>query len=1475
MELLAVDDLTLSRILLYFADPWSVACSCKRIRSVVSEPSFQRDWFLRWHPKLAHGRPMPYAALTWQRARGWTAGDVASWILTCLQGLEAAPQDTEHLQDPSFGPYPLCQPNPKRIVSAEALLRKGSDLPALMKLCPQAPLLLLPYAVKAGNQDLVISLAHQLNKSSWFWTLAGCRLPLLRDGSFSVWRLAALTALDTGRRDMLLLVFSLGGAYLRHSSSLLLSHAVTHSTSSCCQATFAFTGSCSLSPWLQHLVMASGRKDPLAGEVVALLLSCLPPKLLAPKTMAQVYTAAVKAGNPAVLQQLLTWVIHQHQEQQQQLRQQLTALLAAAAGAGNCLILRDLLACGVRHKQCSSSTKISSSSSGGSSSGGDGGGGESSSSSSSSSGGINPTMSNSSSPTTSSSISHYLPSLPWSILPAAAWADAILAALPEPRAFVDTFLIRWRHTYDVQQKTSVQLHAADLLMYAARKLGGFSKAVMAKLLKTYPHEKLCGKAREAAYPRWAWLCLNGVITLPFVKHGQFRALPISPSLLLRLLQNERRCKEAAKLLSISSGWEGSRAVENAVIECWEDQLEQAFVKGDFAAARWLATWQQYQVVAAWYAHTLSISPQDLVQVQFDVEDRAWKVFTATTTSTSSSSGGVSGTERANEGRFVSLDGLAEELKVAPELYARLKRPVEDEQRKYLQQLLGVVGEMQEMVQQWEGWVGEVLQQEQWQWGDMVAVATADVIKEVLDAAGYGSSMSSSGSAGSSSSKDGRVGSKGAAINSGRSGSSSSSSGSAGSSSSKDGRVGSKGAAINSGRSGSSNSSSVTALPLAAAESPVWRWLANLRATLQSVSQCSSAIIASADWVAGACRMLPSSKLEPPRDWVSCELTWLPFQCATVASREGQQQQGQQQDMRKGHQEMPAGIKGGEMSAAATKVWKVEGSQQQEGGLALVADPGESSDDTSPQKDQEKAVGQVSSSSSSDKQLQGPSQFLPTWQLIHATVNAFIASRGQLFGCKGQLVERRLQGCLGHWVDWVDELKDLASAVNAQNLAAGAAAAAGEVPGEAATAARANAPKSCAAAAASIHGTKVHSDVRNAMALIKQMEQFLLSSVKVEMLRSLRGMGRSMTDLKVQLEHRLDKLAEEGKQHRDQEQECMPTHGKQHLLKNSQQQNERGEQQQQEREEQLHAAEAAAGQHEQGKLCDDQDGRGPLPLKQLLLLQNFISWPIDVTDGEAKDMVGAALLNQQFKFAEVAAAGNAAGDPNWWVAAQGMRSSPGESLKPAMCFARGRLVRMCVDLVREKQLGKEPIWDWEEGKEPGEDFGLLQFFGVVPPFRWLSRRQQREFEEQYRAEQHQMRQLELQLRYMPHLDQGVWQPRQIGGEQQGEAEFSDVGDELEIEDDVVQGVLELLDVPGMPKDWLLQWLRECLKAGATATDAAVVVQLLTAVGTAKKLPGGARFEYNGGLGEKLMRCKGAVDLFGAMTGWSARVCPYTC
>jgi hypothetical protein len=374
---------------------------------------------------------------------------------------------------------------------------------------------------------------------------------------------------------------------------------------------------------------------------------------------------------------------------------------------------------------------------------------------------------------------------------------------------------------------------------------------------------------------------------------------------------------------------------------------------------------------------------------------------------------------------------------------------------------------------------------------------------------------------------------------------------------------------------------------------------------------------------------------------------------------------------------------------------------------------------------------------------------------------------------------------------------------------------------------------------------VPSDVAKAVSLFfKRVEELLLSRVRLHMLDHLSALGEDLRTFAAQVERQ---LAELGKRIKQQ-------------LRESELGQEKDQPQQQQ----------SGGRGDNATTSPD----GPLPLKQLLLLQTFPRWS-GHGGSDAKGLVGAALLNQQFTFAEAAVAGNAAGDPNWWAADRGVRDWPDLTLKPAMCFARGRLTQMCVDLVREKQLGKEPIWDWEEGKDADPD---IEFLGVVPPFRWLSWRQQQVLNEKYQAEQHQMSQLELQLRYMPHLDHGVLRPRQIQEQQQQEGQGErapEQGGELEMKEDVVKAVLRLLDVPGIPKDWLLQWMKRRVKAGVMTADTAVLVELLTTLGAAESLPGGAGFEGNGGLGEKLMCCPGAVDLFGAMTAWSARVCPYTC
>jgi hypothetical protein len=82
--------------------------------------------------------------------------------------------------------------------------------------------------------------------------------------------------------------------------------------------------------------MAAGRVDPWAGDVLALLLRVMHPKLLAPNHMWDVYCPACSTGHHPVLQQLLQLVLAAPAAH-------LPVLLKAAAAAGNRCVWEQLL----------------------------------------------------------------------------------------------------------------------------------------------------------------------------------------------------------------------------------------------------------------------------------------------------------------------------------------------------------------------------------------------------------------------------------------------------------------------------------------------------------------------------------------------------------------------------------------------------------------------------------------------------------------------------------------------------------------------------------------------------------------------------------------------------------------------------------------------------------------------------------------------------------------------------------------------------------------------------------------------------------------------------------------------------------------------------------------------------------------------------------------------------------------------------
>ena len=1584
MDFVSFDDNTLARILLRCSDPSGLGSTCQRLHRLISNQAFERRWLLTWYPKLAVCRPMQYAALTWQRAKGWPIDRVAGWILDCLPENHAA---TEASSGDRWmhGVVAVIeyQPRPQVVRSAQLLLRKGSGLKALVKLCPEAGLLLLPYAVKAGNAELTTALAHDLNAETWFRDQAGVIHPLVRDRAYSVWRLAAITAMDTGRRDMLLLVFSMGGAYLRQSSSLLLSHAVTHSTSSCCQATFAFTGSCSLSPWLQHLVMASGRRDPLAGEVLALLLSCLPPKLLAPKTMAQVYTAAVKAGNPAVLQQLLTWVIHQHQEQQQQLRQQLTALLAAAAGAVNCLILRDLLACGVHHKQCSSSTKISSSSEG--SSGGGGGGGNHSSSSS----GISPNMSNSSSPTTtssssesstrispttttttttstsssssSSSSSHYLPFLPWSILPAEAWADAILAALPKPVS-LDDIIARepqWVHTSN-RHAVALQMHSADLLLFAAEQVGGVSSRQIQQVLHQYSQVKLNENQEGQNHYRNLWLWINlGVGEAPFAEGSplnfemRFSGYSVHQ---LRMLQLERAAGRIRRG-QISSGATSLLNNDSQLQALWMDQLEQAFSRGDAAAVKWLAKLQQFQSVSFWWANCLTHSASDRTLAHPEFCSKALTSVPALAR--------VSGVD---ERWLMSLDELAEQLQLPGELYRRLRDPVEQKYVGYLEGLLVELGSMLEQLEMWREWVEEVLQPGQWECPDLSKELLTELLRELRE------DVSSRSRGGSSVRGDHASGGS-----SGRGSSNSSSSSGDGSS------VG--GSSRGEGQAGLGGDDCLAVFRLR-------KWLVQLKLSHSGVGRCRLMISYMRDWLPKGGASLPSCQKH--MGWQSYKKDGA-FPCPKPIKQEGGPARRSSRGDAQGRSSR--GKKGTAVfqhcAASSCGISTIVSSSSNSGRTSSDSSSSGGNSNTNSRSDSRSSVSNEQAAVEDAWKELVTERFTAsqgrTWAMIWSMARQWLYNVEGLIELNGADCFPSASGSVTSstispgfvWDDWVGKCL-------VTDAAAAAGAAAGAAPGRPAA----------AAAAVNCIRQEVAPMVVAIVLELKDSEQWLKLHLRVPLLEALAELrvqvdalqcyvGSTYKRMQIKLEGEqqqgqfeeqqvegvqtpggsalplLSSAAKEQQQQleeqqqpllmgfwepkavsqsalRQKQQQCQEDpneqqrqveaereekgegsdtfQGQEVLQQRSQQQEvltavpleedmgqqqqqevgqqqqqevgqqqqqEVGQQQQQQQEqetEQQQQQQQQLGQRkQQGKELQrekekpqqhetEQQQRqqqqvevkgacmprlGPPSLQQLLLVQRFYYIRAGCADVTDKELLGSALLHQQSAFAEAALKGSLACDPNWWVGTRGFRESPESVLKSAMYFADGRLMQLAMEVLRGL-VGEE--------RSPA---GMVESF-PQPPFMWLSRRQQREFEEQYCAEQDQMRQLELQLRYMPHLDQGVLQPRQIGGEQQEEVVWdAGAGGEAAVDWEVIKGMLEMLNVPGVDKSLLEGWIRIHLGPEAIAEDVAVLVQLVTAVGAARQLPCGAQMLSNK-VGRKVLRSKGAVDVLGAMLGWSSRV-----
>ena len=246
MALLELSDNALAGIILCCPDPSAFASACSRLRAVAADPILQRAWLIQWHAKLAPGRPSQYAVITWKRARDWDLEELASWILYCLPD---PPEPIPSLENFSFGPHPTCQPSPKRIDAANRHLSKGRPLHALVQLCPQPWSLLIPYAVKSGNYELVQSLlldVEQSVRNSACGSTFGQLEPHLLAEWTDIYQVAATTALDNGNSNILLLVLTCTPELLKHKSKQLLRHAVCHSNAACLRVSWHHHN-CSLS----------------------------------------------------------------------------------------------------------------------------------------------------------------------------------------------------------------------------------------------------------------------------------------------------------------------------------------------------------------------------------------------------------------------------------------------------------------------------------------------------------------------------------------------------------------------------------------------------------------------------------------------------------------------------------------------------------------------------------------------------------------------------------------------------------------------------------------------------------------------------------------------------------------------------------------------------------------------------------------------------------------------------------------------------------------------------------------------------------------------------------------------------------------------------------------------------------------------------------------------------------------------------
>ena len=472
---------------------------------------------------------------------------------------------------------------------------------------------------------------------------------------------------------------------------------------------------------------------------------------MSPKNMRQVYKAACGTGNPAVLQLLLQWLLEKHPEQAEQ-REQLAALLRGAAAAGDYGVMRDVLACGavVNSKSGSGDNGRDSR---GSSSGGASGGSSSSdclstsrgsgrdvqvdsgSDGATSSSGVSTISSgvehgsdgissagehvSGSTSSSSSSSQHYLPSLDWGMLLPRQWLDAILDALPALELMTEYW--QWKHTSSGDKGVQYRLAMADLLLYAAGRLGGFKPALLAQELSDMPEGSLAIKGSKDGWNRLrlGWLGINlRYSKLKFLEGGPLATANITltgqtSSMVLQEVQEYRR-QQGEQKVPDGEGANGVNTVTMSltILGAFKEQVEQAFGDGDAAAVKWLSLWQQYQALGSSAQMTKWIPLDD-------------KIVAHPRCSADRTISAAARRDGVDERWLKSLNELAEELQLPWEIHCRLLQPMVEEDEGLVGKVLEHIGKLLQDIKRNRAWAEEALQH-RGAWGEV-----PDVIKRLV------------------------------------------------------------------------------------------------------------------------------------------------------------------------------------------------------------------------------------------------------------------------------------------------------------------------------------------------------------------------------------------------------------------------------------------------------------------------------------------------------------------------------------------------------------------------------------------------------------------------------------------------------------------------------------------------------------------------------------------------------------------------